>query len=159
MVPDTIAAYALPAILALGRCGEPVINRRGGSRRSLEREPRAASDSAYIIATEGRKIVIRKVFLIDNIDLSLLPSDDIGMRSGEPARRVLEVLPESLIMTGVGIHDLALVDEHVVELHGAGRRAARRSRHKRADLLWPIITSSTPSPSTCGSRQDCGSAE
>jgi modulator of FtsH protease HflK len=33
---------------------------------------------------------------------------DIGMRSGEPARRVLEVLPESLILTG---------DENIVDIH------------------------------------------
>jgi membrane protease subunit HflK len=33
---------------------------------------------------------------------------EIGMRSGEPARRVLEVLPESLILTG---------DENIVDIH------------------------------------------
>jgi membrane protease subunit HflK len=33
---------------------------------------------------------------------------EIGMRTGEPARRVLEVLPESLILTG---------DENIVDIH------------------------------------------
>src|SRR6266508_3086030 len=34
-----------------------------------------------------------------------------------------------------GVDDLALVDEHVVELDGAGRRHRRRRRHENADLL------------------------
>src|SRR5262245_64227912 len=37
-----------------------------------------------------------------------------------------------------GVDHLALVDEHVVELDGAGRRAARRRRHEHGDLLGAI---------------------
>src|ERR1700680_1875363 len=56
---------------------------------------------------------------------------EIGMRSGEPARRVLEVLPESLILTG---------DENIVDIHFVVFWRIRDAQNYLFNIQAPEVT-------------------